>query len=51
MCQAGECSATVPRVALVEAAREAGTYIGTTPQPPPNGKLTKGHKRKPLQGA
>ena len=40
----------VGRVAFVEAAREAGIYVDTTPRPPSTGKL--GHrwgKRKPMR--
>ncbi|PSH70122.1 DUF982 domain-containing protein [Phyllobacterium brassicacearum] len=33
-CLAGECSAAVARVAFVEAAKEAGIFIETTPQLP-----------------
>ncbi|PSH61947.1 hypothetical protein CU103_21790 [Phyllobacterium sophorae] len=49
-CLAGECSAAVARVAFVEAAREAGIYIETTPRPPPTGKLGPSWgKRKPAR--
>ena len=34
MCLAGECPAGVARVAFVEAAREAGIHVDTTPRPP-----------------
>ena len=38
-CLEGGCTAAVARVAFVEAAREAGIYVNTTPRPPPTGKL------------
>jgi Protein of unknown function (DUF982) len=50
-CLAGDCSAAIARVAFVEAAREAGIFIETTPQPPPTGKLTRWHKSKPRRRA
>jgi hypothetical protein len=37
-CLAGDCSATIARVAFVEAARESNIFIETTPQPPASGK-------------
>jgi hypothetical protein len=46
-CLEGECSAAVARVAFIEAAREAGIYIDTTPRPPPTGKLERFRKSKP----
>jgi hypothetical protein len=45
-CLSGDCSAAIARVAFVEAAREAGIFIETTPQPPPTGKLERWHKSK-----
>ncbi|PSH66698.1 hypothetical protein CU102_17980 [Phyllobacterium brassicacearum] len=45
-CLAGECSAAVARVAFVEAAREAGIFIETTPRPVPTGQLERWHKTK-----
>lgn len=51
-CLAGECSPAVARVAFVEAAREAGIFIDTTPRQPPTGKLgQRWGKRKPARGA
>jgi Protein of unknown function (DUF982) len=47
-CLAGDCSAAIARVAFVEAAREAGIYIDTVPQPASTGKLERWGKRKPL---
>ena len=40
-CLAGECSAAVARVAFVEAAKEAGIFVETTPRPPPDRKWGK----------
>jgi len=50
-CLAADCSAAIARVAFVEAAREAGIYIDTTPRPPPTGKLERWHKSKPRRRA
>lgn len=43
-CLAGDCSAAVARVAFVEAAKEAGIFVETTPRPPPTGKMERWHK-------
>jgi hypothetical protein len=48
-CLAGDCSAAIARVAFVEAARESGIFIETTPQPPPTGKLQRWGKRKTVR--
>ncbi len=48
-CLAGECSAAVARVAFVEAAREAGTYVETMPRPEATGRLERWGKRKPVK--
>lgn len=45
-CLAGDCSAAVAHVALVEAAREADIFIETTPYPPATGKLERWGKSK-----
>jgi len=48
-CLAGDCSATIARVAFVEAARESGIYIETTPMPPSTGRLERWHRRRPVR--
>ena len=50
-CLEGGCSTAIARVAFVEAAREAGIYIDTTPRPPPTGKLERWGRRKPRRHA
>ncbi|ATU91459.1 DUF982 domain-containing protein [Phyllobacterium zundukense] len=46
-CLAGECSAAVARVAFVEAAKEAGIYVETTPRRYRPGSLSVGIRAIP----